>query len=120
MNSIYHFYHIGISFPLGTRTNAIDYVLNNIINDDWVRYSANTWIVWSQKSAHDIYLMLSPHLNQTEQVLVFPIDANNRYGFASQWIWQWIDSKRTSPHKSLGDILADAANQQRLAGEGDG
>ncbi len=80
--------------------------------DDWVRYSAGSWIVWTEKTAAEWYLIVKPHIAVYEYVLIAELNMNERFGWQPKYIWDWIDSKRGIQHdnelaKLLGGYLSD-------------
>jgi hypothetical protein len=101
------FLHVGFVFsvPLDlNRTLQIDNVMRTF-GDDWVRYSATNWIVWTDKSADEIFQRIKPYIFGQEQVLVAAIDMNDRSGWLTPVLWQWMDAKPREPNKTLASIL---------------
>lgn len=103
----YKFYHIGVLFPFQPRSHLIDGALTAAArpDDDWVRYAPNCWIVWTERSAEQIYNSMSYLLNQTEQVFIVEINLQNRHGMLLKAIWDWLDSKQKSPELTLAELI---------------
>jgi hypothetical protein len=83
---------------------------------DWVRYSATSWIVWTDKQPRTIFLMLRPYLDAADQVLIVPIDMTDSFGFLSPWIWTWIKSKLPGQivhGQPVTNALADFLNKPK-------
>ena len=61
---------------------------------DWLKVDTGTWIVWTDKSVLDWYNILIPFMTQADYIIIYRVDFSERYGWAQQWIWEWIDRKR--------------------------
>jgi hypothetical protein len=71
---------------------------------DWLRFNGFTWLVWTNANANqlnDLVRKVASHLD--DSVLVIAVDPSDFNGWAPQWVWEWINSKR--PAATLGDIL---------------
>jgi hypothetical protein len=60
---------------------------------DWIRYSALSWLVWTDKPVQTVFWTLRSHLDHNDQILIAKLDLNDSFGSLSPWIWTWIRSK---------------------------
>ena len=98
------FLHIGFVFSGPPRVKDLEPVFN-AAGDDWVRYSNSNWIVWTERSAADWYMIVRPFISTTEQVLIVGLDMNERNGWLTMAIWDWIDLRRGKSRDFLDEIL---------------
>jgi len=98
------FLHFGFALPDPRLMPNIDATLNGV-GDDWIRYAGNNWIVWTARSPHAWFDILRPHLGPNGQLLISELNLENRAGYLSQWIWDWIDGKRIGANISTASIL---------------
>jgi hypothetical protein len=115
----YRFLHVGGVFASFPKTSLVDAALNGT-GDEWIRYSNSNWIVWTARSAADLFAMLKPAFGLDDQVLIVEPNAKERNGWLSHWIWQWIDGKLKGQEQSLGDLLTDALRGSGLGAGGGG
>lgn len=99
------FLHIGFVFTGPPRVKDLEPVFD-ASGDDWMRYSASNWIVWTERSAAQWYSIISPHIALSEQVLIIGVDMNERYGWLTRSLWDWMDVRRGTSRVLLGEILA--------------
>lgn len=97
-------YYIGIRWePSGPRVKAVEEMLDPL--GDWVRFNDSTWFLSTGHSAAEIDGALQPILNPNATVLVIALDPKDRFGWAPQWIWDWIDGQRQDPPKTAAAIV---------------
>jgi hypothetical protein len=90
----HRFLHVAIHFGAGAPIIAPLEPVMHTVADDWIRYAANTWILWTDKTPAYVANTLRLHL-PTQQFLIFPIDRTDETtGFAQQWVWDWINRTR--------------------------
>lgn len=89
---MYRFVHVGFYFPKVPKVQILEPVFA-ATGDDWIRYSANSWIIWTEKTPSDLYNHIRPHLHVEDQVLIVRLDLSEGFGWLSPWIWTWINSK---------------------------
>jgi hypothetical protein len=77
---------------------------------DWVRYSALSWIVWTDKPAGEIFATLRPYLDTQDQVLIIGVNMQDSFGSLTPWIWTWMNSKLAAP------AIAHAPTLEELLG----
>lgn len=75
------------------------------IGDDWVRISALSWVLWTNKPAAHIFTLLRPYMSPQDQVLISALSNNDLFGFMSPWIWAWFNSK--VPNWTVTGVAAD-------------
>ena len=101
----YRFLHIGFTFNGPPRMRDLEPIFSSS-GDQWLRYSAGSWIVWTEKSVSDWYAIVKPHIATSEFVLIVGLDMTERNGWQPQYIWDWIDSKRGIPRNYIAELLA--------------
>jgi hypothetical protein len=98
------FLHIGFTFAGPPRMKDLEPAFA-ASGDDWIRYSAASWIVWTEKSAADWYIIVKPYIAAYEYILIVGLDMADRFGWQPKYIWDWIDSKRGLPRNYLLEAL---------------
>lgn len=66
----------------------IDAVLG--LAGDWVRFTADSWILKSIQSTHEVQELLRKHLTATDSFLVLSINPPLSGGLAPMWLWNWM------------------------------
>ena len=61
--------------------------------DDWIRISPFTWLLWSPKMPLTVYNKIKPLLDEKDQFLLTKVDTEASMGFLSPWVWNWINKK---------------------------
>jgi hypothetical protein len=61
--------------------------------DDWVRMSPFTWLLWSPKPLIVVYTRIKPLLDNDDRFLISRIDNSQIIGFLSPGVWDWINKK---------------------------
>jgi hypothetical protein len=110
-----HFVHLGMMFPNVPRTFYFDQILTSL-HEDWLRYSATSWLLHTEKTPDDLALVLQPHLQQDEQMLIVVVDMGQRNGWLAQWIWAWIISRHNPTSPALPGLLpylSEETNKKR-------
>jgi len=87
------FLHIGINFAGASKTNELEPAILQIC-DDWLRYSANNWIIWTSRSANDCAIHLRAFLSPNDQFYIAKLDLSEHQGWMPKWIWDWINKPR--------------------------
>jgi hypothetical protein len=100
---MFRFVHIGFAFPGVPKMRDLEPAISNV--GDWIRYSALTWIVWTDKPTTEIYGIIRPRLDAHDQILISAINLTDSFGNLSPWIWAWINSKTAEPSVSYADTL---------------
>jgi hypothetical protein len=90
------FLHLGIRSG-GSRapdTDAIEKLLDKAI--DWYRYAPNCWIIYTKLDASNWTERLKniPGMENHAEFLLAELNLNNRSGWASQDLWDWLDKRR--------------------------
>jgi hypothetical protein len=94
--TIVPFLHLGVRFE-GSKapdTDAIESVLNKA--KDWYRYTSNCWIIYTKLDASTWTDRLKkiPGMENHAQFFVSELNLDNRSGWASQDLWDWLDKSR--------------------------
>lgn len=87
------FLHVGLTFAGTPRVRDLEPLIQTLCND-WVRYSANNWIIWSNRTPVDVADALRAYLDEQDLILVVRLDTHGVAGFLPQWIWDWINRPR--------------------------
>lgn len=111
------FLHIGINYLTPPNAETVARALD-FYAPDWLRYSQNNWIVWTDKSAQQLTDFLRAYL-PNDQYLVLPIDhTQNVQGWMSQMVWDWLNRPRDSgwipPTPYVDPLDLYGAPQRRL------
>jgi hypothetical protein len=102
------FLHVGCLFPTRAKTTELDRVFD-ASGDEWIRYAPNNWIIWTEKSAADLFSLLKPYVTLDDCVLITGLDLNERNGWMPKWIWDWLDARIRSQNlavNALAEILS--------------
>jgi hypothetical protein len=83
--------HIGFGFPGVPRIRDLEPAIGSI--GDWVRYSALSWLVWTDKPMTQIYLILRASIDADDHFFAAEINTADAAGYLPPWIWSWIKSK---------------------------
>jgi hypothetical protein len=112
---MYRFLHIGLTFAGVPKIRDLELPMTSV--GDWVRYSAMSWLVWTDKTPMDVFSILRPNLDAGDQILIVKIDLRDSFGSVSPWIWEWINSKHSGPAivtgQTLGDVIRRALEESR-------
>jgi hypothetical protein len=82
---MYRFLHIGLTFPGVPKMRDLEPVMTTI--GDWVRYSAVSWIVWTDKPVANVFATIRQHLDPYDQVFIVKIDTLDSFGNVGPWFW---------------------------------
>ena|SRR5690242_7381764 len=93
---MFRFVHIGFAFPGALKMRDLEPAFN-ALGGDWIRYSATNWIIWTDKPSNQIFYMIRAFLDNDDQVLIAPINVHELFGSLQPWIWNWMNSKLSSP-----------------------
>jgi hypothetical protein len=87
------FLHIAFEFSdLDPKIKKLKPVFDQAL--DWVRYTPTCWIVWTSSSAEKWYERLRPYIDDDDAMLIVKIDMDERQGWLSKTIWNWMNKKR--------------------------
>jgi hypothetical protein len=112
---MHRFVHVGFTFPGVPKMRDLELAFTVI--GDWIRYSALSWIVWTDMPTGQIFARLRPYIDSSDNVLIAPLDLTDTAGVQPPWVWEWMNSKRKmiavapshSPY-SLGSLLSPTPN----------
>lgn len=86
------FFHVGFNFAGPPKVKELEGAFS--ASGDWLRYSNNCWVVWTERSALDIYNTLKPYLVDQDQFLILEVNTLERSGWLPEWIWNWINARQ--------------------------
>jgi hypothetical protein len=86
------FVHVGFSFAGVPKMRDLEPVFS-AIGDDWIRYSQNSWILWTDKSTPEIFWSIRPFIDANDQVMVASMVVDDIFGSMAPWVWNWMKSK---------------------------
>ena len=105
---MHRFVHAAFYFEDRIKVRELEQVFT-AISDDWIRFSALSWILWTDRPAPHIYTLLTPYLEADDQLLISALSKTDLFGFIAPWIWDWMNSK--SPGLIVTGPDADALRQ---------
>jgi hypothetical protein len=98
-------YYIGIRWePPIPRVQSVEKALDPL--GDWVRFNESTWFLSTDHLSRELYEALGKSLPSEATVLVIAVDPKDRFGWAPDWLWEWIDGQRSDPPKTAAAILS--------------
>jgi hypothetical protein len=97
------FLHITVAFAEVPKIKELEPAITTVC-DDWLRYSATTWIIWTGRSANDIAMHLRAYLAPNDQFYIVKIDLSEQQGWLPKWIWDWLNKNRQPSLPGLGQI----------------
>jgi hypothetical protein len=71
-------------------TDEVDIILDQL--GSWIRYNGFTWFLCTSLSADQIYERLKGVIQTDDSILIIGVDASKRFGWAPQWVWDWVDA----------------------------
>ena len=87
------FFIITINYKGGLKSDAIQQALGA---HDWLRFSANTYYVYSYiLDASGIYNLVRPVLDPKDDIVVVEANLANRHGWASKVAVDWLKKARS-------------------------
>lgn len=79
---------------------------------DWVRFNGFTWLVWTSANAIQLTALVRNIVTDPEDsVLVIGADPSDFYGWAPNWIWEWLRDKQI---QSQNPLLSSVLSQHEL------
>jgi hypothetical protein len=82
---------------------------------DWIRFDSHTWFLSAECSAEEIYngirRILASIRPFDDLLLVIKLDPNERFGWAPQWIWDWLDGQRQDPPRKAVEIIGELSSK---------
>jgi hypothetical protein len=106
------FLHVGLMFAGLPKTSELDATVT-LVSDDWIRYANNNWILWTERSAENVYNALKPVIGTNDQMLIVGLDMTERNGWLARWVWEWIAAKRSGSPRTVSDIFAELMPEQK-------
>ena len=74
-----------------TPTDSLDPAMSTIAGGEWLRINTNTYFAWTNLTAEQAYNALKHLASQEDSIVIVAIDPTKRFGWAPQWVWNWID-----------------------------
>jgi hypothetical protein len=59
---------------------------------NWWHYLANTWLVETAQTSHEVYTALSAHVTVKDWILVLPV-TKHANGWLPKDAWDWINAR---------------------------
>src|SRR2546425_7598082 len=71
---------------------------DNLFTEDertrgWLRWNAFTWLIRTERTANEWYEILRQRISRDDSLLIVRADLSERFGWAPEWVWDWIDDK---------------------------
>ena len=85
------FIHIGFNFQGPVLTTVLEPAMSGL--GDWIRYSASSWIVWTDYQPQVIADYIRGHIGLNDQYLIVALDMSAHQGWMPKWVWDWINGK---------------------------
>lgn len=82
------FLHLTIEFKDKADPAGLEKVINKAI--DWIRYSSNSWILWTTSTPDVWFGRLKPMIKSGDRVLIVACNPADRAGFLPKWAWDWM------------------------------
>ncbi|TAN23991.1 MAG: hypothetical protein EPN33_04005 [Acidobacteria bacterium] len=90
------YYHISYILPPTVDPKAVESAINQQ-SLDWLRYTGNCYVVWTDADASMLAgaLMTVPGMS-AGNFMVFKMDMRaDSFGYLPNWIWEWLQKDRT-------------------------
>lgn len=89
-------YHVGIRWiKTETSTEKIKEIETALgAMGDWARLNAFNWYVYTDRTANAVYEALRTKFQTDDSIAVVAVDPHDVSGWAPEWFWKWINSKR--------------------------
>lgn len=62
---------------------------------DWVRYSIDTWFLWSDRKPSELRVQIMANMSQDDSVFIVPFEVTQAEGWIPHWIWNWFYERVT-------------------------
>jgi hypothetical protein len=87
--------HISYGFNDIPRLQNLAAVFTNL-SDDWLRYTNQSWIAWTNNEPTTWFNALKPHLKVGEYLLILELKMNQGIvqGMLPQFGWDWLNKPR--------------------------
>ena len=63
---------------------------------EWLRFSAFSWLYWTNSPADQISLAVRTVLHADDSVMVIRVVPSEFAGWAPEWVWKWLQDKARS------------------------
>ena len=112
------FLHVGFNFAGPLKIKELEPAFSSV--GDWLRYSSSCWIIWTERSAQDVFSALKPYLVNDDQFLIVEINMYERNGWLPEWVWGWMNARQQYQSNALAGLggLAALGGQSPLGSFG--
>lgn len=86
------FLHVGFNFAGQPKVKELEAAFS--ATGDWLRYSQNCWLIWTERTASDTFNALKPYLANDDQFLILEVNMNERNGWLPEWLWNWMNARQ--------------------------
>lgn len=87
---------------MGTpQTLQIDEALNQAVHGEWIRVTAHSWFVWTDKHKSEIASVALSAQGAEGLVIVVAIQPEQAAGKALPWIWDWLNTRMTKQFQGI-------------------
>lgn len=86
------YYHVSLVLREGIKASDMTRRLDLAL--DWIEYSKNSWILYTNKDANEWFRRLEPFARPDGQLLICRLDPTDTQGWMSEEFWDWIHQKR--------------------------
>jgi hypothetical protein len=62
--------------------------------DDWMRYSANCWILYTLNDSSWWYEQIRHYITKTDRVFIVELKLQEKSGWLDKWAWNWLNKPR--------------------------
>jgi hypothetical protein len=79
--------------PLNAKLDTIQAQFGGVIGASaWLRFSHDAYLLKTNPfvTAPQIHTAIDLKQAELEQILIFEVDKNSRYGWCPEWVWEWI------------------------------
>jgi hypothetical protein len=86
------FYHVFMRLRPGVTLEQAEVRMN--LSVDWFRYDVHNWLVYSTSDADTLWSRFKPLIEPEGLLLVCEINVQNKNGWMSKSVWDWLNKKR--------------------------
>jgi hypothetical protein len=99
-------YYVGIRWNHRLpRVDAVERLFDPL--GDWIRFNESTWFLSTSQPQSKLGSALKGVLGADQTLLVIALDPKERFGWAPQWVWDWIDGQRDANPRTVAEIVGE-------------
>jgi hypothetical protein len=94
---MHKFYHMMLEAPgLDPTGTEVENALNQF--DNWIRYSQNCWIIYTDRDASYLYGKLGSLARSAKggHIFIVCLDIKNRQGWMPKSLWNWLRENQSA------------------------